>query len=267
MFNGIKIGRHSHYLLTSLDGENDGTSKRNEKEYIDSDGAEICYVYYNMRSFKVTGYILTDSVETAEKRRRKLIEACSLKKGFILTYFNGVHKYSAHCRVDELPYFEKINNKNYKYIINFIMPKFYWEDVNSVTKHISFREDMIHGELKLPMVFTQLYNYAEVRNLGAIPVYPIFTVSVLSASDESELIISNQTTGKCIGVKCALDEGEVITFNNNEGTVCSSVKGNIFNKLIKTTDFWKLESGTNVVNCDTVNVQVKIEYKALYTGV
>ena len=266
-FNDIVIGRHSQYLLSDVQGINDGAITRKETTYIKTDGGKISDVCFDMRHFSITGHILTDAVELAEKRRRKLSTACTPKKPFKITYFNGVNKFSAVCYTDDLPIFTKLNKCNYKFVINVTIPGFFWEDMNTLNKYVSIREDMVYGTVILPMVFTRMYNTAEIINYGDIETEPVITVTALSQSEDDTITVVNQTTGKSIGINYILAEGEVITFDNANGTITSNINGNVVNRLIRTSEFWGLEQGKNIISCPNGNVQVKIQYKSLYLGV
>lgn len=267
-FNGITIGRNSPYLLTTIQGISEGTVSRKETNYIDQDGAEFSDVSFNTRPFPVTGYILTDSETVAERRCRELSAACIPKKPFKLVYFNGLRKFAAECYADELPVFTKINSKNFQFSINFINTGFYWNDVKLMQKNVNAKEDMvINGSFVLPMVFTRMYSSAEVRNYGDVETEPVITVTAIADSEEQTVAIVNETTGKTVGINYQLVNGEVLTFDHTEGDITSNIAGNVINKLIKTSDFWALEPGVNVVSSPNTNVQVSIQYKSRYVGV
>lgn len=266
-FNDIVIGRHSHYLLSDVQGINDGAITRKETTYIKTDGGKISDVYFDMRHFSITGHILTNALEIAEKRRRKLIAACTPKKPFTITYFNGVNKFSAVCYTDDLPVFTKLNKSNYRFVINITIPGFFWEDMKTRSKYVSIKEDMVHDAFILPMVFTKMYNFADIINYGDVETEPVITVTSLAQSEENTVTIYNQTTGKSIGINYILSEGEVITFDHANGNITSNINGNVVNSLIKTSEFWSLEQGKNVVSCPNGNVQVMVKYKSLYVGV
>lgn len=266
-FNGITIGRNSPYLLTDIQGLSDGTVTRQETQYIKTDGAKISEVYYNMRPFTITGHILTDSPDIAERRARKLTAVCAPKKPFQLEYFNGIHKFSAECCTNELPIIVAINNRNFKFSISITNPGFYWHDVKVSHKNINAKEDLVSGSFILPMVFTRMYFSAEVKNLGDVETEPIITVTALADSGEQVVTVLNETTGQSIGINHQLANGEVITFDHVEGDITSSISGNIINKLIKTSDFWALEPGANLISSPNTNVQINIQHRNRYLGV
>lgn len=267
-FKGLKIGKNNEYLLSSIQGIEAGTVTSNNKDYIDTDGGKRSDVFYEMRPFTVVGYILADSADMAEKRRRTLSNSCSPKNPFELTYFNGVNKFAAQCFTDGLPMFEKINSKTFKFTVNFTIPGFYWNDVNFIHKNITAKEDLvINGEFRLPMVFTKMYNSAKVTNRGDVETYPVITVISTADSEKVSLKLNNDTTGKSLGINYKLSKGEVITFDNDKGTITSNINGNIYNSLIIESDFWPLKTGDNVISCLNENVQVNIKFKNKYEGV
>ena len=270
----IVIGKGHEYVFSSLSGIGGGNVRRSEREYINDDGAEFDNIYYNPRSFEVTGYVLAPSLKGLDERKQKLIHACTPKKEKEIVFFDGVRKYKATAISDNLPEFGERKFTAYwnlPFVLNITIPTFYWTDYEITNIPVILRKDEIQTSFTLPCVFTSRVAEAVVDNSSGFDFYPVVKISAGNQYESGAVKILNETTGEYIQLSGAtLSPGDIIVIDCENLTAVLNGKTNIINSFNDFESF-KIIPGKNVVkginNNSSSAVNITMEYYKKWIGV
>lgn len=265
----VKIGNimidNGVYTLSSVSGMDAGSASRNEKNYVDTDGAKIDDVYFQPRTIEINGYIFADNVAWYSKLKKDLLKGCNPKKEYDLYYFDGHAKYYAKVRPDQLPSITPINFCNAQFTLYLIMESFYWLSESDIISNVFVREDKLKGTYTLPTIFTERISKAIVKNDGDVEIWPTFEITC--ESSVSEIIIKNNENGDFVKITKSLTAGEKITIDNENKTIISDKQGNLINFITKESDFICIYPGASEIECEANNVSVLCLHRNRYLGV
>ena len=269
----IRFG--SQYMITKIEGLNEGGVSWQEYTYIDTDGAEYDNGLYEPRTLTVTGYIRANDRNALHSSRAGLTRIINGKNKGILHYKTGGRQYFTEA-IPELPEFGSPIQNFMPFVIYFKLYRFYWKEESGNMRDIWKREGKIKSVFSFPLVMTvrtnesTLYNGGDVAAPIIIRIYGGLTSAASTLSIDMGLTIVNKTTGKYIELEYDISKNEVITIDTDKATVISSINGNILHKMTEQSTFFKLQCGENVIevlNHSGTQVVAIAEFYNLLVGV
>lgn len=122
--------------------------------------------------------------------------------------------------------------------LQFVCDNPYFSDFNDTVKAISANEDQfpnvnLDGEwyIELPAIATLRSSKASIYNYGDVEIYPLITLQNNKVADvlseESNITLTNLTTGKTITIEYQMSAGENITLDLESRAITSDINGNI----------------------------------------
>lgn len=160
-------------------------------------------------------------------------------------------------------------------VIRFRASDPFWFDPTEVERVIAVSGAVyeIVFPIEFPITFdsADVNEYFNVENEGDVETYPVITV--YGPGDNPT--IDNETADKLFSVNQAMDEGDYITIDMENGTVefydsSLGTTTNIIEYISDDSEFWPLLVGNNelhVILANTTDGSVKIEYYNRYQGV
>ena len=270
----VVIGKNHSYVFEDISGIGGGSVRRTENEYINSDGAEFKNIYFTPRNFEIKGYILGKSAENLDELKQRLILACYPKTERTVIYFDGIRKYKAKAYADSLPEFGKRTFSAYwnvPFILNMVIPSFYWTDFSVTNIPIISRQDEFTTSFTLPCIFTSRTAEATIHNDSGFDFYPIIKISAGNQAESGTIKILNSTTGEYIQLSnFTLTPGDIIVIDCENYTATLNGNTNIINSLNDFEDF-KIVPGINIINGLNNNsssaINAAMEYYKKWIGV
>lgn len=266
----IIIGKNNKYVFNTLTGIENGSVKRNETEYVGTDGAEISEIYFTPRTIEISGTVIAESLKEMNALKRDLIKACNPKKLTEIYYCNGENAYYAKAIGDSLPEFgKKISDTGWEipFIAYMLIPGFFWESETVINTPLYGITPLLTASSSLPCVLSERINNADINNDGDEPTYPEIEIICTGNNENGLLEVENETTGKRIKINHLMSAGEHILINMRDMTVTSSINGNIINFIAADTDFWGYEPGINKIRTKTANTYTVSRHRNKYLGV
>lgn len=269
----IRFG--NQYMITKIEGLNEGGVNWQEYTYIDTDGAEYDNGLYDPRTVTISGYIRANGKNALHSNRAKLTQIINGKNKGILHYKTGSRQYFTEA-IPELPEFGSPIQNFMPFVIYFKLYRFYWKEESGNMRDIWKREGKIKSVFSFPLVMTvrtnesTLYNGGDVAAPIIIRIYGGLTSAASTLSIDMGLTIVNKTTGKYIELEYDISKNEVITIDTDKATVISSINGNILHKMTEQSTFFKLQCGENVIevlNHSGTQVVAIAEFYNLLVGV
>lgn len=246
----IRFG--SQYMITKIEGLNEGGVSWQEYTYIDTDGAEYDNGLYEPRTLTVTGYIRANDRNALHSSRAGLTRIINGKNKGILHYKTGGRQYFTEA-IPELPEFGSPSQNFMPFVIYFKLYKFYWKEESGNTRDIWKREDKIKSNFSFPLVMTVRTNESVLFNGGDVPapviikIYGGLTSAVSTLNIDTGITVTNKTTGEYLELEYDISENEVITIDTDKAAVVSSLNGNILHKMTEQSTFFKLQCGENII--------------------
>lgn len=261
------------FLLTEKPNTDSGNITCNEKNYIDTDGADYGDIYFAPRDFDIKGAILARNNAEKNRLRQRLIAACNPKQTIELFYNNGFQKFYAPAMTTALPEFGEEMPGILPFIIPMRIPGFYWLSEGEEKNNIFIRTKEIKNTFQLPMKFSTRQSEASIYNYGDVATAPIFKIVCQEKSSLSQIKLENTTTEKqiCLQYQVEQDDGETgvnetITIDCENCSVTSSKNGNILNCITADSEFFLLEVGCNDIKCTLPGAIVSSTHRHRYLG-
>lgn len=272
----VKIGNieissiSNRIMLRSVTGSGNGNVSRKESIYPTYDGAEISDITFNSRTVTVNGTVFGNSVEDVKKLQNDLFLACNPTQETEIYYHNGHREYYAKAFPSELPVFEKLNNRTYRFAIYLDLYAFWWLSPAEINEGVFIRQNNIIGTLSLPQAFTIRCQGADVYNNGAISTPLVIDISIHEDFSE-RIVITNVTYDLSVVIEnYTFTKDEIISINmgtSDDYTVTSSINGNIIKYLSEESEFFFLERGYNRLECNHSGISVVARYRERFLGV
>lgn len=269
----VVIGKNNNYVFSDISDIGGGNVRRTEHKYINSDGSEFENIFFEARSFDITGYILATSPDRLDELKQALIMACYPKKEQTAVFFDGIRKYKAAVYADKLPEFGKRSFSAYwniPFVVSLTLPKFYWTDFEATNIPIFSRKDEFETSFTLPCAFTSRTSCAEIDNTSGFDFYPVIRITAEENVTNGKMKIVNETTGEYIGLDgFSLEKGKIIVIDCENYTATLDGE-NIINSLNDFENF-KIIPGENSVKCvcndELTTLNATIEYYKKWIGV
>lgn len=277
----IEIGYSFPYFLQGLSGQDGVKTNITKVSGAGQDGSTITNVVLADRDLRLQGAIKGSSKDEIAKYRAKLLKVFNPKSKGWLQYEYGSIKKRIRCQVETGPIFSKKNNsyKFQEFLIDFICPNPYWQDVNAVKSEIAIWRGSFEFPLELveegieigfrePSLIVNVYNAGDVACGMKIQFKALATVVNPS--------LFNVNTREYFKINKTMDAGEIITvtthFQNKRVELNrNGVVSNAFNWIDPTSIFMQLEPGDNLLRYDADegidNLEVSIWHTPQYLGV
>lgn len=159
------------------------------------------------------------------------------------------------------------------FVLTLVADEVYFTDTYETKTAVFQRENMLHGDIVFPCVFTRKNTEAITENFGEINVEPVIYIYNFADDPDrggSGIVVENITTGQKIALETGMTKNECITIDIKNRKVTSSVKGDILHLISDDTflsKFW-LKSGKNHLRAHHGNtgedISVILSYRSNY---
>ncbi len=249
----IEFSLASRYIFSSVENLNGADVRMQEDKYIGLDGAEYSDILYEPDDITIKGFIRADKKTELPFYRALLFKILNGKENGLLYYKVNNKSYFTEVLPLRPVVGESVQNI-LNYIVYFKRISPMWKEERQIKENIYELTKKLKTTFTLPCEFSQRANKVEILNGGDIPCGCVLTVKGMGESNATAGIkIINKTTEKEIYLDYLISEGEEVVIDTNEYTVTSSINGNIINRLVSSSEFFKLDVGVNeleVVNLD-----------------
>ena len=277
----IEIGYSFPYFFQGLSGQDGVEANITKVSGAGQDGSTITNVVLADRDLRLQGAIKGSSKDEIAKYRAKLLKVFNPKSKGWLQYEYGNLKRRIRCQIEIGPVFSKKNNsyKFQEFLVDFICPNPYWQDVNVVKSEIAIWRGALEFPLELtengieigfrePSLIVNVFNSGDVTCGMKIQFKALATVVNPS--------LFNVNTREYFKINRTMEAGEIITvtthFQNKKVELNKNgVISNAFNWIDLNSTFMQLEPSDNLLRYDADdgidNLEVSIWHTPQYLGV
>lgn len=272
-FNNLimsNAGTKNSFFISHIEGLESGSVKRQEIEYIDTDGVKFKDIYFEPRIVTVEGYILSDSKYAMLDMKKSIIKAFNPKKQADFYYRINMDQYYAPAYADSLPEFGLRIGWFLPFTIYININGFYLLSPSEINIPIYQVTKNLKTTFELPCVFSNRIAKSVVYNDGDDIINGMFTLIGSKYLENVTISIKNNTTGHQFVIQnFTLEMQEIITIDFENGTCSSNIKGNIITFVSSNSEFFPLILGENEIECDSddVDLLIKLTFRKKYLGI
>lgn len=273
IFNGITISDNAlenPLFLSHIEGLEAGSVKRNEIEYIDTDGVKFADIFFEPRIVTIEGYIVAQSRHTLLNARRQLLHAFNPKKQAEFYYKRGTETYYALAYADSLPEFGARFGWCLPFTAYININSFYLLSGSEIKTTIFQKTNNLKTTFTLPCVFSYRTSTSTIFNDGDVELYGTVQLICSTDSDSTNIEIKNVTENTVFSIEgYAAEAEEVIVVDFENGTAVSNKKGNIMPYVSAESEFFPIVPGNNDISCTSEDIDLiaSIAYRKRYIGV
>lgn len=266
-FNGIEFSCNTNFPFYNFSPNETSVAYQTDLA-LNTDGALFSNFRYNERAVSLQGHIVGVDEKQLQEAKELLFTKCNGKTKATLFYFNGFKLYRAEA-FSSAPTLSEKRGLCYEFNLNFILPKFYWEENEKTVFPLFKRQNEITTDITLPCVFTSRTTGNEILNDTDFEIFPIIEF-LANDTTNFNLIIKNETTGATIELEnYLLTKGDKILIDTEK--IKAELNGvSILNSFNDFTDF-SLKSGNNEISVtnggESLNASVLLYFNKKMIGV